>query len=132
MTAEYVRALILASAADGIVIEGSGLGNIPAAAIPAVQEASEAGVVVAVTSRALTGGVHGVYRGGGGAGALRDTGAVLAGDVPTNEARLLVLLALALGESHAEARALLAAGIAAVDGHQALPNLERLLRGNAA
>jgi L-asparaginase len=132
MTAEYIRSLIRVSAAEGIVIEGSGLGNIPAAAIPAVREAIEAGVVVAVTSRALTGGVHGVYRGGRGAGALRDAGAVLAGDVATNKARLLVLLALALSENHAEARELLAAAIAAVDGHRAPPPFKPLRRGNAA
>jgi L-asparaginase len=132
MTSEYVRSLIRVSAAEGIVIEGSGLGNIPAAAIPAVREAIEAGVVVAVTSRALTGGVHGVYSGGGGAGALRDAGAVLAGDVPTNKARLLVLLALALNETHAEAREMLAAAVAAVDGHRAPPPFERVRRGNAA
>jgi L-asparaginase len=132
MTAEYVRSLIRLSAAEGIVIEGSGLGNIPATAFPAVREAIEAGVVVAVTSRALTGGAHGVYRGGGGAGALRDAGAVLAGDVPTNKARLLVLLALALNENHPEARELLAAAIGAVDGHRAPPPFERLQRDDAA
>jgi L-asparaginase len=126
MTAEYVTSVIRVSAADGIVIEGSGLGNIPAAAIPAVREAIEAGVVVAVTSRALTGGVHGVYSAGGGAGALRDAGAVLAGDVPTNKARLLVLLALALSEDRAEVRELLAAAFAAVDGHGAPPPFDRL------
>ena len=131
MTAEYVRSLIRVSAADGIVIEGSGLGNIPAAAIPAIRGAIEAGVVVAVTSRALTGGVHGVYRGGGGAGALRDAGAVLAGDVPTNKARLLMLLALALGENNPEVRELLTASIAAVDGHRGPPPFGRLSRDNA-
>lgn len=132
MTADYVRSLIRVSAADGIVIEGSGLGNIPAAAIPAVREAIDEGVIVAVTSRALTGGVHGVYRGGGGAGALGAAGAVLAGDVPTNKARLLVLLALALSENHAEARELLAAAVAAVDGHRAPPAFDRLRNTKAA
>jgi L-asparaginase len=115
MTADYVSAVARASAADGIVIEGSGLGNIPAAALPAIRELVRAGVVVAVTSRALTGGVHAVYQQNGGAGALQDAGAVLAGSLPTNKARLLSLLALALSENRGDARELLDSAIQALD-----------------
>jgi L-asparaginase len=115
MTADYVSSVARASAAEGIVIEGSGLGNIPAAALPAIGELVRAGVVVAVTSRALTGGVHAVYQQNGGAGALQDAGAVLAGTVPANKARLLLLLALALCKDRGGARELLDSAIHALD-----------------
>lgn len=115
MTADYVSSVARASAAEGVVIEGSGLGNIPTVAVPGIEALVRAGVVVAVTSRALTGGVHAVYQQNGGAGALQDAGAVLAGSVPAHKARLLVLLALALCEHPGEARELVDSTIHALD-----------------
>ena len=85
MTADYVSSVARACHAEGIVIEGSGLGNISTAAVPAIEELVRAGVVVAVASRALTGGVHPVYQQNGGAGALQEVGAVLAGSLPANK-----------------------------------------------
>jgi L-asparaginase len=116
MTARYLASVVLASQALGLVIEGSGLGNIPVAAIPAVRQAIEAGVIVAVSSRALTGGVHAVYQDNGGAGALRDVGAVLAGSLPTNKARLLVLLVLAVCHDSHSGRELLEETLRVLDG----------------
>jgi L-asparaginase len=121
MTADYLTAVVLASQAAGVVIEGSGLGNIPVSAIPAVRQAIDAGVIVAVSSRALTGGVHAVYQDNGGAGALQDAGAVLVGSVPTNKARLLLLLVLAVCDDSHSARQLLEEALPALDGYRPPP-----------
>jgi L-asparaginase len=117
MTADYLAAVMRASQAAGVIIEGSGLGNIPVSAIPAVRQAIDDGVIVAVSSRALTGGVHAVYQDNGGAGALKDAGAVLVGSVPANKARMLVLLALALSDDGDGARQLLEETLPALDGY---------------
>jgi L-asparaginase len=121
MTADYLATVVLASQAAGVVIECSGLGNIPVSAIPAVRQAINAGVIVAVSSRALTGGVHAVYQDNGGAGALQDAGAVLVGSIPTNKARLLLLLALAACDDSHSARQLLEEALPALDGRRPPP-----------
>jgi L-asparaginase len=117
MTADYLAAVMRASQAARVIIEGSGLGNIPVSASPAVRQAIDDGVIVAVSSRALTGGVHAVYQDNGGAGALKDAGAVLVGSVPANKARMLVLLALALSDDGDGARQLLEETLPALDGY---------------
>jgi L-asparaginase len=79
---------------DGIVLEGTGLGNATAAVGDAVGRAIEAGVPVVVTSRCHAGPVAPVYGTDGGGRTLRTRGAIFAGDLPAHKARIKLMLAL--------------------------------------
>ncbi|WP_247729648.1 asparaginase [Halovivax limisalsi] len=80
---------------DGIVVEGTGLGNATAPVGDAVGSAIEDGIPVVVTSRCLAGRTSPVYGGDGGGQALRDHGAIFAGDLAAGKARLRLSLAIA-------------------------------------
>ncbi|GAA1821440.1 asparaginase [Nesterenkonia flava] len=89
--------------ADGIVVAGQGAGNPGRSMVRAIEDAVQAGVLVAVGTRAFAGEAAPIY-GGGGAVDARTAGASLLTDVPVTQARLL--LALLLDHSSlAEARA---------------------------
>ncbi len=80
--------------ADGIVLEGTGLGNATAEIGDAVAGAIDEAVPVVVTSRCLAGPTVPVYGTPGGGRTLRDHGAIFAGDLPAQKARLKLLVAL--------------------------------------
>lgn len=89
----------LAAGARGLVVIGTGRGNVPAELAPAVADAVAAGVPVVVCSRCPGGRVLPVYAGEGSGRALESAGAWFAGDLPAHKARLLLMLALgAAGE----------------------------------
>lgn len=89
--------------ADGIVLEGTGLGNATAALGDAVAEAIGSGVPVVVTSRCQGGATAPVYGTGGGGETLSRHGAVFADDLPAHKARLKLALALeAAGDGDGE------------------------------
>lgn len=100
---ELLRAVVAATGARGLVVEGAGMGNVPALLVPAVAELIGDGVVVAVTTRTSTGGTHAVYDSHGGAAALQAAGAVLAGALPTAKTRLLLMAILATTPAPREA-----------------------------
>jgi L-asparaginase len=81
--------------ADGLVIEGTGLGNVTAGIAESVRAASDEGVPVVVTSRCLQGRVTPVYGGDGGGKRLREHGAIFADSLSAQQARLRLTLALA-------------------------------------
>ncbi|WP_332898440.1 asparaginase [Haladaptatus sp. CMSO5] len=89
---------------DGLVLEGTGLGNTTPALESAVADAIADGVPVVVTSRCHGGAVNGIYGKGGGARTLEDHGAILGGDLPTHKARLALALALSASDDPAEVR----------------------------
>ncbi|WP_101298386.1 asparaginase [Halegenticoccus soli] len=80
--------------ADGLVIEGTGLGNVTAGIAERVRDAIDVGVPVVVTSRCLEGRVAPVYGGEGGGERLRECGAIFAGDLSAPQARHRLALAL--------------------------------------
>lgn len=80
---------------DGIVIEGTGLGNTTSALGNAIEGAVEEGIPVVVASRCHAGSTAPVYGTDGGGQTLVDNGAVHAGDLPAHKARLKLMLALA-------------------------------------
>jgi L-asparaginase len=82
-------------AVDGLVIEGTGLGNTTSALGNAVGEAVESGLPVVVASRCHAGATAPVYGTDGGGQTLVDSGAVQAGDLSAHKARLKLALALA-------------------------------------
>ncbi|WP_416841415.1 asparaginase [Haloferax sp. DFSO52] len=85
---------------DGLVIEGTGLGNVTSALGDAIGDAIDAGVVVVVTSRCSAGAVSGVYGTGGGGATLANHGVVFGGDLPAHKARLKLVYALSVGGDH--------------------------------
>lgn len=82
------------SGANGIVIEGFGRGHIPPEAVPAVETAVEAGVVVLVTSRCPKGFIREVYDFKGGTRDLIKAGAVPGTGLPGTKARIKLLVVL--------------------------------------
>ena len=85
--------------ADGVVVEGTGLGNVTGALGDAIAEAIDAGIPVVLTSRCHAGPVAPVYGTAGGAETLRRHGALFGDDLPAHKARIKLLLALDAVES---------------------------------
>jgi|AntRauTorcE11898_2_1112593.scaffolds.fasta_scaffold05280_3 L-asparaginase len=88
----------LDSGVDGLVIEGTGLGNTTAEIGDAVGEAIAEGVPVVVSSRCIAGTTMPVYGGRGGGETLRKHGVGFAGELSTQKARIELALALATQE----------------------------------
>jgi L-asparaginase len=80
--------------ARGIVVEGTGAGNVSGALVDGIERAIAAGVPVVVTSRCWTGAVAPVYGGRGGGWSLATAGVIGGGDLPTHKARLALAVAL--------------------------------------
>ncbi|MFC6717530.1 asparaginase [Natrialbaceae archaeon GCM10025810] len=90
--------------ADGIVVEGTGLGNATAGIGAAVERAIDEGVPVVAASRCLEGRTTAVYGGEGGGRTLLERGATFAGDLPAQKARLKLALALSAYEDRSTIR----------------------------
>lgn len=80
--------------ARGLVVVGTGAGNVHGDLVPGVERAIAAGVPVVVTSRCLTGSVSPTYGGPGGGRHLADLGCIGGGDLPAHKARLALGVAL--------------------------------------
>jgi len=87
---------VLDAGVDGVVVEGTGLGNVTGALGDAVADAVEA-VPVVVAGRPPAGPTEPVYGTPGGGVTLADHGATLAGDLPASKARVALALGLAAG-----------------------------------
>jgi L-asparaginase len=89
----------------GIVLEGSGAGNAPATMLPSIVNALAQGVTIVLTSRALSGFLSPTYGGISGAGGgfdLISAGVIPAQHLPSQKARIKLMLALGAGiENHA-------------------------------
>lgn len=81
---------------DGLVIEGYGLGNVPAAIIPGIERVLRKGIPVVASSRVPVGRTLGAYVVEGGAGHLRSLGVILSGSLSSQKARIKLMLALGL------------------------------------
>jgi len=84
----------VAAGVDGVVVDGTGLGNASPGVAAAVSDACSAGVPVVVTSRCRAGQVVPVYGGAGGGSVLSEAGSVHVGPLPAHKARLTLALAL--------------------------------------
>lgn len=78
----------------GLVLEGTGAGNVPGAVMPGVDHALERGVAVVIASRCWTGRTRPVYGGPGGGATLTDRGVIQAGSLNAPKARLGLMVAL--------------------------------------
>jgi L-asparaginase len=92
-----IEAVLDATGAAGLVLEGTGLGNVPGAAMRGIAAAIERGLPVVTATRVPTGGVHAIYGGPGGVVTLRELGVIGAGGLSAAKARLLLMLLLAAG-----------------------------------
>ena len=81
----------------GIVIEGSGAGNVNGALVPGIEHARHMDIPVVVTSRCLTGVVAPIYGGPGGGHTIAALGVIGGGDLNARKARLALGVGLALG-----------------------------------
>ena len=79
---------------DGLVVAGTGLGNVTPGLADAVDRALDDGLPVVIASRCHAGGVDGVYGTTGGGKRLAERGVLPADDLPPWKARLKLLLAL--------------------------------------
>ena len=96
----------LESGARGLVIEGTGAGNVPPLVVPGIQAAIEAGVPVVIASRCGAGSVAPLYGYEGGGAQLQKMGCILGGDLVGQKARILLMVALASGLSDLALRSL--------------------------
>jgi L-asparaginase len=92
-----IEAVLDATGARGLVLEGTGLGNVPGSAEPGIRSALDRGLPVVAATRVPTGGTGAVYGGPGGGVTLRDMGVLGAGTLSAAKARLLLMLLLAEG-----------------------------------
>jgi L-asparaginase len=82
--------------AHGLVIEGTGAGNVARALVPGIERALAAGVPVVVTTRCLTGEVAPIYGGPGGGHSLAALGVIRGAELSAAKARLALAVALAV------------------------------------
>jgi L-asparaginase len=97
MTAGADDALVRASIARGVrglVLEGTGCGNIPPAVLPGVRAALAVPLPVVLVSRCPEGRVVPAYGYEGGGQMLREIGVILGGDLPGQKARIKLMVAL--------------------------------------
>jgi len=95
MEEHLIETVLGATGAAGLVLEGTGLGNVPGSAERGIRAAVERGLPVVNATRVPSGGVHAVYGGPGGVVTQRGLGVVGAGHLSAAKARLLLMLLLA-------------------------------------
>lgn len=88
--------------ADGLVVEGTGLGNVTAELGEAIERAIAGGVPVVITSRCVAGSVAAVYGTEGGGVTLAHHGVIPGADLPAHKARIKLMLALAASDDFDE------------------------------
>ena len=91
---ERLAVAALDMGADGLVVNGTGLGNATAELGEFIESTIRDGTPVVVASRCFAGRTTPVYGGSGGGETLRSAGAMFAGDLPAQKARLKLMLAL--------------------------------------
>jgi L-asparaginase len=96
--------------ARGIVIEGTGRGNVPPMTLPAIQRAIDAGLPVLLATRCAQGRVLDAYAYEGSGKDLRDRGVIFAGSLTGAKARILLMLALGITSDVRELKGLIEAG----------------------
>lgn len=95
MQAEAAAAVLDQAGLAGLVVEGTGLGNVPGSITGQLQAAVARGLPVVCATRVLAGGTRPDYGGPGGGATLADLGVPSAAGLPAGKARLLLMLVLA-------------------------------------
>jgi L-asparaginase len=108
-----IETVLDATGAAGLVVEGTGLGNVPGTAERGIAAALGRGLPVVHATRVPSGGTGAVYGGPGGGVTLRDMGVLAGGALSAAKARLLLMLLLAEG---GDVRARFEQGVAVLGG----------------
>jgi L-asparaginase len=103
MDAAVIAAALEATGAAGLVVEGTGSGNVPGSAVAGVESAMDRGLPVVIATRVPGGATGSGYGSPGGGARLRELGAVEAGPLSAGKARLLLMVLLAGGLAGEEA-----------------------------
>lgn len=101
---QLIEAVLGATGAAGLVLEGTGLGNLPESAEAGIHAALDRGLPVIVATRVQSGGTAAMYGGRGGGFTLRELGVIQAGTLSAAKARLLLMLLLAGGQNDVRER----------------------------
>lgn len=88
----------------GIVIEGTGAGNVPGALVEAIDHAIGKGVAVVIASRCWTGRPEPIYGGPGGGVTLAEHGVIRSNGLNGPKARLALMVALGRSRDHDDLR----------------------------
>ena len=83
----------------GLVVEGSGAGNVAGALVPGLERAVAGGVPVVVVTRCLTGAVAPIYGGPGGGHSLESIGVIAGSDLNASKARIALAVAMGVDPS---------------------------------
>jgi len=94
MADDLIERVLEVTDARGLVLEGTGAGNVPGLAMPGISAALDRGIPVVFATRVATGGVVPIYGGPGGGITIRELGATGAGALTAAKARLLLMVAL--------------------------------------
>jgi L-asparaginase len=105
MDDRLLRWLVDTEGMHGIVVEGTGAGNLPGTVVPGIDHAIAAGVPVVLASRCWTGRTVPIYGGPGGGVTLEEHGVIRAGDLNGPKARLALMVALGRTRDHDDLRA---------------------------
>lgn len=84
----------IARGARGLVIEGTGCGNLPPSVLPVVSSARRKRIPIVLVSRCAEGRVAPLYGYAGGGRQLREMGLIFGGDLSGPKARIKLMLAL--------------------------------------
>ena len=96
----------IAHGAKGIVIEGSGTGNVNESFYNGILSAIKRNILVGITTRTYEGRSLPIYANIGGGATLQAAGAIMLGDLSGQKARLLLMAALSDGRSIEQSKAL--------------------------
>ncbi len=91
MDGRYLKASIEHNA-KAVVIEAFGRGNVPKEIVPAIQEVLDAGILVIIVTRSMTGRVMSEYGYVGGGAKLVEMGCLMGGDLKGQKARIKLMV----------------------------------------
>jgi L-asparaginase len=94
-----IPAALDTTGAAGLVLEGTGSGNVPGTVVGGIRAALERGLPVILATRVPGGASGSGYGSPGGGAALRELGVVGAGPLSAGKARLLLMTLLSVGLS---------------------------------
>ncbi|MGL4990404.1 MAG: asparaginase [Sarcina sp.] len=86
----------------GIVLEALGRGNVPPQMVPSIQRALDKGIIIILTSRCFEGRVYGSYGYEGGGQKLHNMGVIFGESMPSQKARIKLLMMLNSGKNKEE------------------------------
>jgi L-asparaginase len=89
-----IRSLVRDNSIQGLVVSGTGLGDVSGTMFDAIQEFRARGIPIVISTRVPTGRVFPLSAGKGSALTLRQIGCVLADNLSPQKARILLILGL--------------------------------------